>query len=91
MKLYLIRHKPTGFYLPRTTGSATRRSPDPDPNKARIYYSRQQAKQSLIYWLEGVTAYIQDYWSGEIDLSTVHKPDRIASEYEIIEKELSLK
>lgn len=90
MKLYLIRHKPTGSYMPRPRYSASQVSPVPDPNKARIFYTRSQAQQSLDYWLAGVTSYSQDYW-GEVDLQTVHKPDRIASEYEIIEKELPLK
>lgn len=94
INLYFIRHIPTGWYIRRGSYSSrgsTHYEPCPFGEYTRWFYSEVSAKRALACWLRG--EYESDnaseggtYWTGKIK----PKPNRIASEFEIIKRELDL-
>ena len=104
MKLYFIRHIPTGHFIPRPHGMNGRGGShlEPRENKqdARIFYSERSAKIFLTTWLKGkVHAHRQiidghpgNDWTPDYkeDLRTYPVASRIREDMEIIEKEIDL-
>lgn len=102
MKLYFIKHKPTGYYLPEPVGRMGRggshTEPDPDSNNARIFRTPRAAKNALTAWLRGKVVAHRGMSSGGPDfyaeyyedLELVPVPSRKREEMEIVELELSL-
>lgn len=95
MKLYFIRHKPSGLYIPHSTLTSGNRStggskvaPD-NPAFARPFRSRHAANAFLRQWLLGVHSYRSDYF-GEVDFKITPDASRRKDEMEIIEKEIDL-
>ena len=101
MKIWLIKHKPTGYYLAEPRGRCGRGGshvePNPDSEKARICRSLGSAKSVLGAWLKGKwVAHRSNYTSidGEYDFdesfSIIPVPDRIRQDMEIVEVEVQL-
>ena len=57
MKLFFVRHKPTGYYIPRPEGrngrGGSHLEPQSDSNIARIFYSERSAKIFISAWAKG--------------------------------------
>ena len=63
IKKYVIRHKPTGYFIPvphdkskrpkNTTRGGTFYEPMPDPHLIRLFVSELSAKRFLTAWLMG--------------------------------------
>lgn len=96
--LYLIRHKPTGFFMPEPTGSHGRGSSFWEPKKQaeypRIFRHQRSAKSALIQWLRGehhaVKKYEHDEFSGggfwyTSGTDVKHKVTRCHKDMEIVE------
>jgi hypothetical protein len=88
VRLFFIRHIPSGLYLPEPPGPKLRggslAEPGPFEN-ARVFRSRWAAQVALTSWLKGVHVY-------NLDTETIHintRLERVASDMEIIEKELT--
>lgn len=104
MKLWVIKHTPTGHYIPRPFGRNGRGGsflePSEDSTLARLFYSERSAKIFLSAWLKGkhhcdrgyVPGHPGNDWEGEHfeEVSVVPVPSRKREEMEIIMKELDL-
>lgn len=99
MKLFFIRHKPTGNYLPEPTGRMGRGGSHVEPTPAsekqpRLFTSKLSASRALGQWLRGKVHHKSGYdsWSNEYYEENLLEPipNRIKSEMEIIEKEIDL-
>lgn len=98
MKLFFIRHKPSGHYLPEPAGRMGRGGshvePCSNPDEARIFRSKLSASRALTAWLRGKVHHSSGYdsWNNEYyednDLEPV--PSRKREDMEIIEKEIDL-
>lgn len=69
MKRWVIKHRPSGFYIPEPRGWYDKRGgsfsvPDPDENKARLFISELSAKRFLSAWLKGEYYGIKEYEDG---------------------------
>lgn len=100
MKIWLIKHKPSGHYLAEPYGRNGRGGshvePNEDPNKARICRSLGSAKAVLGAWLKGKWVasrggggYADDYEFYE-DISIIPVPSRNREDMEIVEIEVQL-
>lgn len=102
MKLWLIRHKPTGWYMPEPLGRMGRggshTEPDPISDNARIFRSKRAATNALSSWLRGKVHATRGHSSGGPDYMDEYYEDlsieKIASRkkdlMEIVEVELVL-
>lgn len=92
MKVWAIRHKPTGGYLPRGEfrtikgGSLVEPTLDKPP---RLFQSFRAAKSALGHWLRGkyVSKSYIDFPTGEYEyqLNVIPQPHRKREEMEIVE------
>lgn len=101
MKLWFVRHKPTGHYIPEPKGRNGRGGSflEPSSNKddARIFRSELSAKRFIGAWLKGQYHHSSsvgydyegnpDYYE---DVSIVPVPSRIREDMKIIMKEIIL-
>ena len=103
MKLYFIRHKPSGLYLPKPAGRAGRGGSHVEPSAfcfARIFRSERSAKIALNAWLKGKWVADRGYtdghpgndWEREYyeEVSIIPQSSRIRTDMEIVEKEILL-
>lgn len=104
MKLYFIRHIPTGHYLPEPKGrngrGGSHLEPSPDKDDARIFRSLLSAKRFLGTWLKGKYVCNRGYSDGHPDndwerdyyeeISVIPVTSRIREDMEIIEKDIIL-
>lgn len=104
MKIFFIRHKPTGHYIPEPEGrngrGGSHLEPSPDKDKARIFRSERSAKIFLSSWLKGKYVADRGYSDGHPgndwerdyyeDVSIVPVSSRVREDMEIIEKEIIL-
>lgn len=103
MKLFFVRHIPSGKYLPAATGRDGRGGSHVEPGEAdnaRIFRSKRSAKIALNAWLKGKWVTDRGYspghpgndWEGEHyeETSIVPQPHRHFSDMEIIEREITL-
>lgn len=103
MKLFFIRHIPTGLYLPEPGGRNGRGGSHTEPgpaDNARIFRSQRSAKIALNAWLKGKYVADRGYSDGHPgndwerdyyeELSVIPQPHRKLFEMEIIEKEIFL-
>lgn len=93
LTLYLIRHKPTGKYLPVTKYNRGGSHTEPMSVLAanpRIFYSKKAAISALAAWLKGKPA-TRNYFideNAEEFLTILPQPHRIKSKMEIVEMTL---
>lgn len=84
-----IRHNPSGGFLPAIRGYGfTREEPCLD-RPPRLFEKPGPTRQALARWLEGELfegSFNEE--GGQIDLRLIKRPDRRASEMEIVEIEL---
>lgn len=84
-----IRHKPSGGFLPAVKGYGFTRTEPSLSEAPRLFTKTGAAKQALTRWLEGElfegTASEDD---GIQNLRLVRRPERQASDMEIVEAEL---
>lgn len=89
-KLFLaIRHKPSGGFLPQMTSYGFTRQEPTLEAPPRLFTKPGAATQALDRWLAGEWfegRYNED--TGEQTLNVVKRPDRRASEMEIVEVEI---
>lgn len=101
MRLFFIRHIPSGKYLPMPTGRNGRGGShvEPDiPEHARIFRSQRSAKITLNAWLKGKWIAERGYDPGTPDrgdeyyedIHIVPQPERNAADMEIIERSITL-
>lgn len=102
MKLFFIKHKPTGHFMPEPTGRMGRggshTEPDPNSDNARIFRTKRSAANALASWLRGkVYAHRGQSsagpdWDSEYyeDLSIEKIESRKREDMEIVEVEFSL-
>lgn len=91
--MFAIKHKPTGTYLPLRRGN--RRGSTyvnvGDTGMPHLFPTKRAATHSLRWWLKGearVTIY-QDYSGDRVDQwETISKPERKASDMEVVEVNL---
>lgn len=95
MRLFFIRHIPSGKYIPLPKGRKGRGGShvEPDiPEHARIFRSERSAKITLNAWLKGKWVvdrhgYEEDY---DEDIRIIPQPHRVAADMEIIERSITL-
>lgn len=88
---FAIRHNPSGGFLPAVKGYGfTRTSPTLD-EPPRLFGKTGPARQALDRWLEGELFEGTPDDENRIDLRLVRKPDRMASQMEIVEVELQFR
>ncbi len=99
IKMFAIRHNPTGFYLPETPRGRgyTHTTPQPPSAKEppRLLHNQTAAKLALGAWLKGVQWMRGGYdsYSGDYDESIDVAPptvERKAEEMEIVPVVLTL-
>lgn len=97
--LYLIRHEPSGNYLPEPEGRMGRGGSHTEPTPIaekppRIFRTERAAKIALNSWLKGkyVRTYGYDSQCGEYweDTRVVPVPDRVASEMHVVKATVAL-
>lgn len=63
--VYLIRHKPSGFFMPEPTGNQGRGSsfwePKEQASYPRIFRHERSAKAALVQWLRGEHHPVREY------------------------------
>lgn len=87
---FAIRHKPSGGFLPSVKGYGFTRTGPTLAEPPRLFAKMGPCKQALTYWLEG------ELFEGTFDddlgtqnLRLVRKPERKASDMEIVEIEIT--
>lgn len=101
MALWLIRHKPSGGYLPEPAGRMGRGGShvepqvytgDPLEDRPRLFVSKLSASRALSSWLRGKVHHISGYdgFAGEYyeDSSLEVVPTRVREDMEIIAVDL---
>lgn len=97
--LWLIRHEPTGNFLPEPEGRMGRGGSHTEPTPIaekppRIFRTERAAKIALNSWLKGKHVHTSGYDSfcGEFweDTSIVPVPDRIASDMRVVKASVVL-
>lgn len=96
MTFYVIRHKPTGYFLPlRSTRRGNTHSKPEKDCIPRLFKNKQSASNALHWWLSGVFVYeLSEDWESsyrEWELHCTPKSDRKAEDMEIIEVDLTIK
>ncbi len=98
LPIYVIRHIPTGWFLPEPTGrqgrgSSFKHPTDPKVKQPRFFYSELSAKRALSSWLQGEHHPIKDTeyddYSGNhyticVGTQIIKQEDRIKSDMEIV-------
>lgn len=89
MEFYVIRHKPTGGFLPELSGvRAGFTYTEPQTHGVpRLFESAVGAKRALTWWLKGITSVFKSRdWEGDYDetWSTTFEEHRKAEDMEII-------
>lgn len=99
MKFWLIRHKPTGFYLPQPDGRMERGGSHVEPadkneQEPRLFKSRRAATNALGQWLRGkftrgsgYDSLNHEYYE---DISVTPVPSRVKADMEIVELEMEI-
>ena len=95
--VYLIRHKPTGYYMPEPTGHRGRGSsfwePTTEADYPRVFKHPRSAKAALTQWLRGKHMPVReaeyDEFSGRYmeyvaGADVVHQPHRKLEDMEIV-------
>lgn len=89
MRLYAIRHKPTGHYLPNRRRGKGYTFDEPEKDCIpRLFTHTVHAKKALACWLEGKWKCIHDYTADDYDMIVERIPHRQADEMEIVEVRL---
>lgn len=97
-KMYAIKHKPTGFYLPEPKGKMGRGGSylepiSPDVERPRLFSTERAAKNALIQWVRGKHKGIYEWEydetfgrSYQITAGTevIPVPDRIKEDMEVV-------
>lgn len=86
-----IRHKPTGGFLPSVKGYGFTRAVPTLEDAPRLFTKIGPAKQALSYWLEGEMFESVEFdptEGGTTTIQCVRKPERKASDMEIVEIEV---
>jgi len=100
MKLWAIRHKPTGLFLPElhkpVRGGYTHTEPTSMSERPlRLFITERGAKNALWWWLGGpVSVRIRSFdtsdgFDTDEQWSTTKKPERKAEDMEVIQVELT--
>lgn len=100
---YLIRHKPTGFYMPEPTGYQGRGSSFWEPKEQtecpRVFRHERSAKAALVQWLRGEHRPVKGYEANEFTgggffytegSEVIPMPHRRRDDMEIVEVYLTL-
>lgn len=90
MKLYAIRQKSTGFYLPHSPSHRGNTWTEPEADVVpRLYIRMATAKRVLSWWLRGsyATKIDPQSWSG-CGVEHFPQPHRSAADMEIVQLEL---
>ena len=96
--MFAIRHKPTGWLMPRGNGRGGRggtfQTPEPISERTRLFATEGGAKAALRWWLAGEAhvVYVNSDCFEEAadeDWRTVRKPERVADDMEIVPMILS--
>lgn len=94
MRLYAIRHKPTGQYLPwpneRRRGRGGSQVEPEAPEKARLFRSARSASIALTAWLAGRVERLNEHGEFTGDFRFIKVPSRRREEMDIVEVELAL-
>lgn len=91
--MFVIRHKPTGWFMPRGKGRGGRggtfQSPEPLSDCTRLFASKAGAARALAWWLDGETSahWVGD-WDGQEHWTTIPRPERRAEDMEIVSAEI---
>lgn len=99
---YVVKHLPTGHYMPEPTGRRGRGgshvNPDPDSNKARLFMSERSAKIYVTTYCMGKVTQTAGYspghpgndWEADYwdERHIEPQPDRKREDYEIIKLEI---
>jgi hypothetical protein len=91
-RFFVIRQKSTGFLFPRT-GRGSTWAEFTEKVSPRLFTTTAAAKNCLAWWLAGATMNNNSYgYDGDYDvcLETTKRPERIASDYEIVPAELNV-
>jgi hypothetical protein len=91
-RYYVIRQKSTGYLFPRT-GRGSTWAEFAEGGSPRLFTTTAAAKNCLAWWLAGATMNNNSYgYDGDYDvcLETTKRPERIASDYEIVLAELNV-
>lgn len=84
-----IRHKPSGGFLPAVKGYGFTRTEPTREAPPRLFEKMGPCKQALSYWLEGELFEVGiESEDGSQNLRLIRKPNRRASEMEIVEIEI---
>lgn len=87
---YAIRHRATGGFLPALNSYGFTRSSPSSSDPPRLFKEKRNATQALKWWLRGESFehsnYQDDDMGGfrEISIQTLRRPDRRASDFEIV-------
>lgn len=86
---FLIRHKPTGFFIPPGKGIDGRGGShvEPSDEKPKLFASERSAKSWLTTWLKGKVvddSYTDRHGEFQYSLKTVAVPTRKREEMEIV-------
>lgn len=93
MRLYAIRHKPTGQYLPQPLelrGRGGSQVEPEAPEKARLFRSARSASIALTAWLAGRVERLDENGEFTGDFQFIKVPSRKREEMDIVEVELTL-
>lgn len=99
LSLFLIRHNPTGFYLPEPAGRMGRGGSHVEPvdaasERPRIFPSKLSATRALAQWLRGKhhRDWHADWETGDVEdgVSIEPVPSRKRDEMEIVEIAVAL-
>lgn len=97
--LFLIRHNPTGFYLPEPAGRMGRGGShiepvNPTAERPRIFPSKLSASRALSQWLRGKhhRKWDHDWETGHVEDRVIIEPipSRKREEMEIVELKVDL-
>ena len=90
-KLFAIKHKPSGGFLPEVSKGYTFSEPD-TTSVPRLFTTKGGAKRALTWWLKGETTVkmLGTGWSWdgpdepEPDWTTKHRPERKEEDMEVV-------
>lgn len=101
---YVVKHTPSGHYMPAPTGRNGRGGshvkPDPDSNNARLFMTERSAKIYITTYCMGEFTQTAGYdpghpgndWEADYwdEVSITPQPDRKKEDFEIIKLEIAL-
>lgn len=88
LRFLAIRHKPSGGLLPSVRGYGFTRVEPTKEEPPRLFVRPSSATQALDYWLAGEHEQVSDDLEDSVRLHVTPRPDRQASQMEIVEIEL---